>query len=359
MLTKKQVEEIKEHLDKAQNPIFFFDNDQDGLCSFLLLQRYLGRGKGVPIKSFPDLTKNYFRKVHELKADYIFILDKAVISPKFFEEAEKYNIPTVWIDHHIREAKDGKIPDFVYYYNPLFGGTKSKGGTFIRKADSGEPVTYLCHQITKEKKDLWIGVVGCISDRFVPDFYGEFRKQYPELSVDFKNVNDIFYKSQIGKVAQILGNGLKDRTTNVINMLRFLRKSKSPYDVLEETSKNRTMHERFKQINSRSEKFIEKAKETVGDSKLLFFKFGGDLSVSGDVANYLIYLYPEKVVVVAYVTEAKANISVRGRGVRKIVLKAIENIEDSTGGGHEDAVGVGVKIKDLEKFRKNMEKLIK
>ena len=45
MLTKKQVEDIKEHLEKAQNPIFFFDNDPDGLCSFLLMQRYLGRGK--------------------------------------------------------------------------------------------------------------------------------------------------------------------------------------------------------------------------------------------------------------------------------------------------------------------------
>ena len=30
MLTKKQVGEIKEHLDKAQNPLFFFDNDLDG-----------------------------------------------------------------------------------------------------------------------------------------------------------------------------------------------------------------------------------------------------------------------------------------------------------------------------------------
>ena len=345
MLTKEQIEEIKEHLGKAQNPIFFFDNDQDGLCSFLLLQRYLGRGKGIPVKSFPDLTKSYFRKVHELKGDYIFILDKPVVSPKFFEEAEKYNIPIVWIDHHIINKKN--VPDFVNYYNPVFN-----------KKKSDEPVTYLCYQIAQNKKDLWIGVVGCISDRFVPDFYKEFEKQYPELSIEFESVNDIFYKSQIGKVTQILGGGLKDRTTNVINMLRFLIKSKSPYEVLEETSKNRTMHQRFKFINSKFQKLIEKAREKVGDGKLIFFKFGGDLSVSGEVANYLIYLFPEKVVAVAYVTEVKANISVRGKSIRKLVLRAIEDIEDSTGGGHEDAVGAGVKIKDLEKFRKNMEKLV-
>jgi len=84
MLTEKQVIEIKEHLEKAQNPLFFFDNDQDGLCSFLLLQRYIGRGKGIPVRSFPDLDASYFRKIGELNADYIFILDKNSKTVKFF-----------------------------------------------------------------------------------------------------------------------------------------------------------------------------------------------------------------------------------------------------------------------------------
>src|SRR3989338_5997513 len=100
MLTKKQVQEIKEHLEKAQNPVFFFDNDADGLCSFLLLQRFIGRGKGVPVRSFPDMGKDYYRKVEELNADYVFILDKPMVSKDFFDEVEKHNIPTVWIDHH-------------------------------------------------------------------------------------------------------------------------------------------------------------------------------------------------------------------------------------------------------------------
>src|SRR3989344_7548257 len=105
MLTEKQISEIKEHLERAQNPLFFFDNDQDGLCSFLLLQRYLGRGKGVPIKSFPGMTADYFRKVQELGADYIFILDKPIVLDEFFEEAQKVNMPVVWIDHHLTEQK--------------------------------------------------------------------------------------------------------------------------------------------------------------------------------------------------------------------------------------------------------------
>ena len=114
MLTKKQIDEIRQHLDKAQNPVFFFDNDPDGLCSFLLLQRYIERGKGVPIKSFPELTEDYFRKVNELNADYIFILDKPVVSQEFFKRVEEINMPIVWIDHHTIDKK--QIPDFVKIY---------------------------------------------------------------------------------------------------------------------------------------------------------------------------------------------------------------------------------------------------
>ena len=117
MLSKKKLSEIKSHLEKAQNPIFFFDNDQDGLCSFLLLQRAFGRGKGVAIKSFPDLNESYFRKVEELNADYIFVLDKPVISDSFLERVKEKNIPFVWIDHHDVEVQ--KL-DFINYYNPFF-----------------------------------------------------------------------------------------------------------------------------------------------------------------------------------------------------------------------------------------------
>ena len=47
MLGKDKLEEIKEHLERARNPVFFYDNDADGLCSYVILRRALGRGYGV------------------------------------------------------------------------------------------------------------------------------------------------------------------------------------------------------------------------------------------------------------------------------------------------------------------------
>lgn len=341
MLTKKQIKEIKEHLERAQNPIFFYDNDEDGLCSFILLRRYIERGKGVCIKSYPSLTKEYFRKVHELNADYIFILDKPIVSEEFFEEAEKYNIPVVWIDHH-KPNEDQIIPKFIYLYNPM-----------LNKDETKEPVTYLCYKISNRKEDLWLAMIGCIADKYFPDFYNEFKEKYPELFIASEEPFKIYYKSKIGELAKLLSFALKDRVTNVVKMQKFLIKVKGPHEVLQESKENMTMHYRFKQINQKYQKLLKKASE-IGKrrDKILFFKFGGDLSISASLSNELCFLFPKKIIVVAYEKGDKVNLSLRGEEVRGFLLETIKELENAVGGGHRNAVGGAIRTKDWEEFKK-------
>lgn len=343
MISKKQLGEIREHLERAQNPVFFFDNDDDGLCSFLLLRRFLGQGKGVAIKSFPALDENYFRRVVEFNSDYIFILDKPVVSEEFLERVRERNIPVVWIDHH---ETDQKIPGFVNYYNSC------------SEKNENEPVTAICYEATKRKEDLWIAVLGCISDGFLPEFFSEFLKEYPDLAKKTDNAFDVLYSSRLGEIAKILDSGLKDTTTNVVNMLRFLIGAKSPYDVLSD-SKIYSFHRRARQINEKYTKIFEKAKLVAqGSDKLLFFEYSGDLSVSAEIANELKYRFPEKDIVVVYIRGGKVNLSLRGKNIRDKFLKAIDGFSGATGGGHKDAVGGQMQSKDLEEFRKKLEKLI-
>jgi len=345
MLTEKQIDEIREHLEKAQNPLFYFDNDNDGLTSFLLLQRYIGRGKGVIIRSFPDLNVSYFRKVSELKCDYIFILDKPVVSEEFIEKAKKDNIPIVWIDHHNVEKPSD---DYVNYYN-----------TF-HNHKTNEPVSYLCYKITGNKEDIWLAMIGCISDCYMPDFYSDFEKKYPELVIkNPKNPFDLLYKSEIGKIARVLDFSLKDTLTNVVNMTRFMIKTKSPLDILEENSKTKQILKRFNEINSKYEQLMEKAREFV-DKKMIYFQYGGGLSMSGNIANQLIYEFPDKIIIVVFINGDIANISLRGKGnIRKLTLDAIAEIESASGGGHEMATGARMSVSDLPIFKDKIEKLVK
>ncbi len=347
MLTANQIKEIRVHLEKAQNPLFFFDNDNDGLCSFLLLQRYIDKGKGFPIKTSPELTEDYFRKINELKPDYLFILDQPEVSEGFFKRVREINLPVVWIDHHNIDRK--KIPKFVNYYNPVFNTEKSN-----------EPVTALCYQISNKKEDRWIAIVGCISDKFVPKYYLNFKKDFPDLSVSSEDAFEIYYNSQIGKIATIFCFALMDRTTNVINMLKFLRKVKSPYEVLEDNSQTHSMHKRFRELYSKYQKLIDKAKKQANTfEKIIFFKYSGDISMSAEISNKLKYLFPEKIIAVAKISGSRVGISIRGKNIREPVLKVLENFEGATGGGHEAAVGIQISFNNLDRFQEELIKALK
>lgn len=340
MLTEKQVKEIREHLERAQNPIFFFDNDPDGLASFLLLRRFIGRGKGVAIKSFPDLNANYARKLYELKPDYIFVLDKQEISDGFLEEARNLNLPVVWIDHHNVERPDKDVS----YYNPYHNDK------------TNEPVSYLCYRIVE--KDLWLGMIGCIGDGYLPDFVKKFKEEYPELWGDgIKTAFQGLYKTEIGRIARILNFALRDRTTRVISMLKFLSAANGPYEILDE-DKAKNILQRFKQVDSKYSRLVEKAKR-FARGKILFFQYGGELSLSADIANELFFLFPEKLIVVAYIKGIKANISLRWeKDVREVTLKAVEGLEGATGGGHEHATGAHVAAEDIPKFKENLMRFV-
>ncbi len=341
MLSKEELKKIKEHLLKAQNPIFFFDNDPDGLCSFLILQRYINKGVGIPIRSFPEMNVDYFRRIEEFKSDYIFILDKPLVSKSFFEEVKRINLPVVWIDHH--KMDNLFVPEDINYFNPC-----------LNKEKTNEPTTYLCYKATEKKEDLWIALIGCISDRFTPDFYEEFVKKYPDLSFNSKDSFKIFYNSPIGTISNLMSYGLKDSTTNVNKMLKFLISVKSPYEILDESAKNIEMHLKFNQISKKINKLVEKAISLNDQNKILFFQYGGDISISSDLANKLNYIFPDKIIIVVYFSGIKANISARGKDIKKLILKSLKDIPYSTGGGHENAVGASMRIEDIEKFRENL-----
>src|SRR3989339_1219520 len=241
MLSQEQIQEIRELLNRSQNPLFFFDNDLDGLTSFLLLRRFSGKGKGVAIKSFPELNQTYSRKLTELNPDYVFILDKPLVAEDFIKECIEKNIIVVWIDHHPRPFKeDHPIYKNVQYFNPL-----------LNEKPTNEPVSYWSYKIANKKEDKWISMLGCISDWFIPDFANEIAEEYPDL---FPKLNKdqqakALYETEMGKLAKMLSFALKDRTSNVLKMLKYLTMIKVPQELLEKNSKNSSIFQRFKQID--------------------------------------------------------------------------------------------------------------
>ena len=338
MLNKKQIHEIKEHLDKAQNPIFYYDNDADGLCSFVLLRKFIGRGKGVAVRSFPDLNASYARKAAELNADYVFVLDKPVISKEFVKEIDNLGLPLVWIDHH-----DLPIEEYEKDFENFFVYNSARGKS------EGEPVTYLSYKISGRKEDLWLAIAGCIADHYLPDFADDFAKEYSDLWGRVKEPFDAYYKTEIGKIAVGLNFGLKDSVTNVVRLQNFLISCAGPRTFFQELSENYYFRKKYFDIKKKYDSLLKDARKTV-ERNLIFFEYAGELSISADLSNELSYLHSNKFVVVAYRNGGIANLSIRGKGVKAILTTVLAKVGGS-GGGHENAVGARIGINDLGRFK--------
>ena len=221
MLGIEKQKELREILERSQKPVFFFDNDADGLCSYVLLRRWLGRGKGVAVRSYPDLDEGYARKVEEFGADAVFVLDKPVLSKSFVKAISDLNLPLVLIDHHKVQGEDfSEFSNFSSYNNLDGDGV-------------GEPVTYLAYKLSGKKEDSWIAMMGCVADHYLPDFASDFSEEYPEFwASGIKKPFDAYYGSEIGKIARALNFGLKDSITNVVAMQNHLINCQGPGDVL-------------------------------------------------------------------------------------------------------------------------------
>ena len=342
MLTPQQLTQIKQNIEASQNPLFFFDNDVDGLCSFLILRRAIGRGKGVAIKSFPDLKEQYLKKVEELNPDAVFILDKAELSKEFAEAVEQKGIPMTWIDHH--ETKTPKeIIEKTSYFN---------------SHPSSEPTTYIAQKIFNRKEDLWLAVIGCIGDVYNPDFAEKFSEQYPELLP--KNIEpfDALHSTEIGKLVRMLNFGLMDTITNVVTLTKYLFKANGPHDILEENQHTKQLHKRYTQLNEFYNKQVKKAESKFNkDYPVLFYTYSGNTSMSSEIANKLYHNHKDKLIIVAFKRPEKINVSIRGEHALETTKKLIANIEDATGGGHVEATGAMIPIDDFETFKENIKQL--
>lgn len=343
MLTEEQIQEIRGHLERAQNPVFFYDADADGLASFLLLARWIGKGKGIIAKNPKESSEAFLKKVQELGADSVFVLDSPQIQEKFVKGVEEMNLPLIIIDHH-------NVPkiETEFYYNTFHVSGKN------------EPVSYICYKITEQKKDMWIAAVGCVSDYFIPDFFKEFEEKYPELvDCEYKDPFDLTYKSRLGKLVKVFNYGLKDTTTNIIKMSNFLLKAEFPSQVLEENSKTHSFLQKYESIDNTINKLVKKAEKEI-EGNFLFFTYGGDTSLSQHLSNQLMYLHPELMIVVGYRTGGIVKFSLRWfKDVRTLTLKAIKEIPGASGGGHEHATGAQMSEIYVEKFKENILSLLK
>ena len=64
MLTKIQKDKLKDAIH-CSNPVYLFDDDPDGLASFILLYEIIKEGRGICVKTSPLMTASFARRALE------------------------------------------------------------------------------------------------------------------------------------------------------------------------------------------------------------------------------------------------------------------------------------------------------
>jgi len=345
MLTSKQIKYIREELATAKNPLFFFDDDQDGVCSFILLYKMHQEGNGCIVNSVPKLDLRFFKKVEEHHPDKIFILDIPEVDQEFIDRAKK---PTIWIDHHPPQEIQN-----LKYFNPR-----------ITQPHIYIPTTRLAYQINNSPENLWIATIGCLGDYHLPDFIKEVKQKYPDLIKQTTNIEKLIYQEPISKLIRIFAFLLKGKTSEVKKCIKILIRTKSPYEILnQETPAGKYLYKRFEKIEQEYLPLIEKAQKQAKESTeplLLFNYTENSISFTSELSEELLYFNPDKLVLITRKKNGKMKCSLRSKNypVSKLLEKSLIGIE-GYGGGHELACGAVIDEEDWQQFLKNLKKELK
>lgn len=339
-LTEKQYKQMREEIDSCTNPIYFFDDDADGLCSFLLLYRYKKEGHGIVVKTHPRLNDSYAPKIEGYHADKAFILDVANVDQEFIDASK---VPVIWIDHHGPYERNN-----VKYFNPR-----------LNDAHANIPTTFLCYSAVKQ--DMWIAALGCIADYYMPDFMEQFRKKYPDLIGEEKTIGDIYFNTKLGTLIKVFSFSLKGKTSDMMKNIKILTRIKEPDEILlQKTAQGKLIYKGYEKLKKAYDSLLEDALSHVSKDRLLVFTYEDDkMSFTGDLSNELLYRHPDKLIIVGRKKEGDVRMSLRSKGILipPMLEKALNGLE-GYGGGHEYACGANVAQIDFNEFVSRIRKSV-
>jgi len=342
MLTKRESNFLhKKLIEGMKSPLYIHDNDPDGLCSYLLLYRAKGEGKGVILRTSSTLTVDFKQYFQNYLYDSIFILDIPNVDQEFIDQMK---VPIYWIDHH--QVQNRKK---VKYYNPR-----------IKNVEAYVPTTMMSYQVSQKEDDIWIAMVGCLADWYMPNFSKKFIEKYPDLMSKDADIRTALFKDEIGKLVRIFSFLLKGKSGDVRKNIKILTRIKSPYEILRQnTAQGKFLYKKFTKFESTYQEMLKLAMKKRTRGKLLIYEYAHTgQSFTTNLANEVTAHNPDKVIIINRKHNGKMKMSLRavvGRNILNPLTRALEGI-DGYGGGHFNACGGVIAENDWDRFIQNFKR---
>ena len=337
MSEEKRAEEVRRLLENAERPFFVFDKDCDGFCAYLLLRKFCGKGVGMPAQTSPKLDRDALGKIAEAHPDLVVVLDVPIVTQEFLDGVRA---PVVWLDHHPPVGRRN-----VLYWNPKVVDPAAQCAT-----------TYLAWLVAQNV--MWIAAVGCVADWFVPEFLPDLRKKYPKLIGGEVDPGKILYKTRLGELVKIFSFILKGKSADMKRSMEAAFLVEDPFEVLECSSDAGMLI--WKSAEKQQKEYdglLAAARKEVSAGKLFVFRYTENkTSFTKELANELVYLFPEKFIIVGREKGGMIKMSLRCSWmiIPKVLEAALVGVT-GYGGGHDHACGGAVSVLDFDRFVENVE----
>jgi len=327
---KSLLTKARQYIEQAHNPIIFFDDDADGLCSALLLHRTFDKGHCIVLGGAQEqLAMTVARKIEEYTPDLVIFADKAVIPLDILESLPQ----TIWIDHH----EPQEVSNNVLYVNPQ-----------LFDSNDNRPTTYWVYELCgRPPKDLWMAALGIIADWQLTDVFDTFSKDYKHLIDDAKTAPEVMFTTPFGLLIRLFSFNLHGKSTDRRKAINILSRVTSPEEILEQrTDQTKLLYKRYlffqKQYEALHKDIVANAK--VNDKHVIFTYGDTRTSFTSYVSNQLLFEHPGKLIVIARLRNNTYRCSFRITPPYDLsgALAKVFTRFPGEGGGHMQACGARI-----------------
>lgn len=354
----------------SKNVALFYDDDPDGICSGVILEKYLVR-KGFNVKLRLHFDKNntpysekFVKLLEDNNVDLLVSTDFCIGGFGYYEEYKQFitnsNIRALIFEHHQDDSIYSFDENKALYINSGHIQTEINGAQYccsklvydvLTKTDPGLTVTN------------WVAAIGIIGDS---NYYtwGNFIKNIIEKRNKNPNVKEIlmpeepddYYLTPYGKASVYMFFGIgKDRkeiekiyqatysSIDIDELFNFLKQyepiKREAYDYIED-------YEYLTKINPPKKNQMNVAE----------IEITGTHEIGGIVSNIISSKFPETIFFI-YHKSTDGNIYIHSRlqtgniNLGKIFDSCAKKVENANGGGHNNAAGAKVSNDQFKAFK--------
>ncbi|MFH0837295.1 MAG: DHH family phosphoesterase [Candidatus Aenigmatarchaeota archaeon] len=334
-LIQKSVDFLK-RIKQKDGVIIVFNNDLDGMCSCVMIKKYLnkiGNNPYIIAQPMPP-DKNLIRKMQSGISNKVIFLDMAIDQSAGLVKKIKGMGELLIVDHHlVSQNLNSKI---IVHCNPR-----------IKNPSIYQSTSYIVHKIISEMDGMeeldWIAALGAIADYDLSssqDLVKKIQKKYD--------------MNKLHKIVAILSSLKATRTMTCEKTVDALMAIKDPEEVLETEEFIRSYEEIE---NEKQGVMINIQSDTKINGNVVLYEIKSRYNIRSEVSTRLAEKYKDKIVIVYEKIGKKINGSVRCQS-RKFsvdsVLKSASSTLNASAGGHEAAGGITIDEKDWSQFIDNL-----